>query len=95
MKLLDKLILAQKEPANKAGLIREHAENSDSNINYNNNHDKSDEEGKGFHHFTSRLLQQQESSEISVMASIKQKKGNTGTLLTLTHYSELDGNHHR
>ena len=95
MKLLDKLVLAQKEPINKDGLFRQQWKNSDSNINFNNNPDKSDEERKGFHHFTSSLLQQQESSELSVMASIKQKKGNTGTLLTLTHYSELDGNHHR
>ena len=34
-------------------------------------------------------------SELSVMASLKQVKGNSGTLLSITHYSKNDHRHVR
>ena len=97
--LLDKLIVSPEESNNGGSYREEHTDGSSDNINLNkdnNNNRHLDDEEEDYHnpHFSSRVVQQ-EPSELSIMASIKQVKGNTGTLFTLMHYSEADGTHHR
>lgn len=96
VQLLDKLIVTPEESNNGDSYRQERTQSSSDNINLNkdNNYKHLDEEENHHQHFSSRVVQQ-EPSELSIMASIKQVKGNTGTLFTLMHYSEADGTHHR
>ena len=48
-----------------------------------------------YHHHSSDDSSQGRPLELSIMASLKQVKGNSGTLFSLMHYSHSDGGHHR
>ena len=48
-----------------------------------------------YHHHSSDDSSHGRPLELSIMASLKQVKGNSGTLFSLMHYSHSDGGHHR
>ena len=89
IQLLNKLVTIPEDFRNR----EESTKSTSNNLNQGNNKQYFNEEED--RHFSSRVKVQPESSELSIMASIKQVKGNTGTLFTLMHYSQADATYHR
>ena len=48
-----------------------------------------------YHHYSSDDSSHRRPLELSIMASLKQVKGNSGTLFALMHHSQSDGENHR
>ena len=91
VQLLDKIVINHEGSFKSDSQKANHFEgdtptqNTDSDENYT---------GKGLHSIFSEEMQE-EPFELSLMASMKQIKGNSGTLFTLMHYSQSDGSYHR
>ena len=101
--LLDNLIINHKEkPFNIGDSYREKHSKDDISGSQSDtiNEDISNDDSKHHHDdsihsmFSSKEFVH-EPLELSIMASLKQVRGNSGTLFKLMHYSQVDGKHHR
>ena len=91
VQVLDKLTVSHDGSYNSDSNRVKHSEDSGDTVN---TPDHESHEKKGARSFSSKTLQE-EPLELSIMASMKQEKGNSGTLFSLMHYSQSDGTHHR
>ena len=89
VQLLDKLTVSHDGSYNVDSHREKHSEDSGDTLKTSNH-----ESHKKKSSFSSNSLQE-EPLELSIMASMKQVKGNSGTLFALMHYSQSDGSHHR
>ena len=62
------------------------------NVNEGLNDDDTLDNEDMYHHFSSS---HGKPLELSIMASLKQLQGNSGTLVALMHYSQTDSQYHR
>ena len=85
---LDKLIVNRVENFKDDSYRVRHV-NSDYNSNQHKNINLNEDV------FSSSIVQPKEPLELSIMASIKQVQGNSGTLFNLVQYSQKDKKYHR
>ena len=91
VQLLDKLTVSHDGSYNADSHSEKHSKDSGDNVNTPNNESHEKERA---HSFDPKTFHE-EPLELSIMASMKQVKGNSGTLFALMHYSQSDGTHHR
>ena len=91
VQLLDKLIVGHDGPFNGDSHRERHSEDISDTTNkpYHKHKEK-----ENVHFFSSDAVHEGP-LELAIMASMKQLKGNSGTLFSLMHYSQSDGAHHR
>ena len=65
------------------------------NVNEGLNDDDTFDNENMYHHFSSGDSSHGKPLELSIMASLKQLQGNSGTLVALMHYSQSDSQYHR
>ena len=93
-KLLENLFENHQDNSIYSDHVYKSSTNSD-NVNEGLNYDDTFDNEDMYHHFSSGDSSHGKPLELSIMASLKQLQGNSGTLVALMHYSQSDSQYHR